>query len=86
MPVRSYSPDLFWLCVNCEKLNYTMIAAYLGWSVGVMTTIPLVWLTWFTGPTFPLSVTALIYICIFTEKTFLKDLINNVWNHKYWDK
>ena len=30
----------------------------LGWSVGVTTATQLLWLTWFTGPTFPLLATA----------------------------
>ena len=30
----------------------------LGRSVGVTTATQLVWLTWFTGPTFPLPATA----------------------------
>ena len=30
----------------------------LGLSVGVTTATQLVWLTWFTGPTFPLPATA----------------------------
>ena len=30
----------------------------LGWSAGVTTATQLVWLTWFTGPTFPLHATA----------------------------
>ena len=32
----------------------------LGRSVGVTTAIQLVWLTWFTGPTFPLPETAVL--------------------------
>ena len=43
---------------DTKKFDYTRLRTDLGRSVGVTTATQLVWLTWFTGPTFPLPATA----------------------------
>ena len=40
-----------------KKFDYTAVADDFERSVGVTKVIQVVWLTWFTGPTFPLPAT-----------------------------